>query len=105
MYAVIETGGKQYRVQSGDVIRVEKLDAEPGGEVAFERVLLVSEGDGKGVRVGTPHLEGARVLAEVAEHGRAPKISVLKFRRRKDSRTRTGHRQHWTELRIRDVQA
>ena len=105
MYAVIETGGKQYRVESGDVIRVEKLDAEPGGEVALERVLLISEGDGEGVRVGTPHLQGAKVVAEVTEHGRAPKIEVLKFRRRKDSRSRTGHRQRWTELRIRDVQA
>ena len=103
MYAVIETGGKQYRVQPGDVIRVERLETEPGGEVTFERVLLVSDGDD--VHVGTPHVEGGQVTAQVTAHGRAPKIHVVKFRRRKNSRTRTGHRQHWTELEIRGISA
>lgn len=104
MYAVIETGGKQYRVASGDVIRVEKLDAAPGSEVAFDRVLLVAGEEGAAPRVGTPHLEGARVTAAVTTHGRAPKLSVLRFRRRQNSKSRIGHRQHWTELEIRAIE-
>lgn len=105
MYAVIETGGKQYRVASGDVLRVEKLAAEPGSDVTFDRVLMVAGDEDGDVRVGTPTVEGARVTAEVTEHGKAPKIRVVRFRRRKDSSTRTGHRQNWTELRIRAVEA
>jgi len=101
MYAVIESGGKQYRVQPGDTIRVERLSNELGEEVAFDRVLLIS-GD-KDTLVGTPHVDGSQVTAEVTAHGRAPKIHVVKFRRRKDSKTRTGHRQHWTEVQIRDI--
>ena len=102
MYAVIETGGKQYRVQPGDVIRVERLAHEPGDKVEFDRVLLVA--DEKETHIGTPHVEGGRVAAQVTSHGRAPKIEVVKFRRRKNSMTRTGHRQNWTELEIKDIQ-
>lgn len=102
MYAVIETGGKQYRVQPGDIIRVERLAHEPGDKVEFDRVLLVA--DEKKTHIGTPHVEGGRVAAQVTGHGRAPKIEVVKFRRRKNSRTRTGHRQNWTELEIKDIQ-
>ena len=103
MYAVIETGGKQYRVQPGDIIRVERLAREPGEDIEFDRVLLVA--DGENAHIGKPHVEGGRVSARVTGHGRAPKIRVVKFRRRKNSRTRTGHRQNWTELEIRDIQA
>lgn len=102
MYAVIETGGKQYRVQPGDVIRVERLAGEPGDKIEFDRVLLVA--DEKKTHIGTPHVEGGRVAAQVTSHGRAPKIEVVKFRRRKNSRTRIGHRQNWTELEIKDIQ-
>ena len=102
MYAVIETGGKQYRVRPGDVIRVERLAHEPGDKIEFDRVLLVA--DEKNTHIGTPHVKGGRVAAQVTGHGRAPKIEVVKFRRRKNSRTRTGHRQHWTELEIKDIQ-
>ena len=101
MFAVIETGGKQYRVQPGDVIRVEQLAGEPGDEIKFDHVLLV--GDDEKTHIGTPHVEGGSVAAELSCHGRAPKIHVVKFRRRKNSRTRTGHRQNWTELKITDI--
>ncbi len=101
MRAVIETGGKQYRVQPGDIIRVERLAREPGERVEFDRVLLVSD-DGS-AHVGAPLVEGGRVAAQVTRHGRSPKIRVVKFRRRKNSRTRTGHRQNWTELEIQDI--
>ena len=101
MYAVIETGGKQYRVQPGDTIRVERLAGEPGDKVEFDRVLLVA--DEKKTHIGTPHVKKGRVSAEVTGQGRSPKIHVVKLRRRKNSRTRTGHRQNWTELEIKDI--
>ena len=102
MYAVIETGGKQYRVQPGDVIRVEQLAGEPGDKIEFDRVLLVA--DEENTHIGMPHVEGGRVAAQVTGQGRAPKIEVVKFRRRKNSKTRTGHRQNWTELEITGIQ-
>ena len=103
MYAVIQTGGKQYRVSPGDVIRVERLEDEVGADVVFDRVLLVS--DDETVHVGTPLVKDGKVTAQVTALGRAPKIEVVKFRRRKDSQTKTGHRQNWTELKIQDIQA
>jgi large subunit ribosomal protein L21 len=101
MHAVIRTGGKQYRVAPNDVITVEKLAGEPGGEVAFEDVLLVSGEDG--VRAGTPRVEGARVTATVLEQARADKIVVFKKKRRKNYRRTHGHRQQVTVLRIADI--
>ena len=98
MYAVIRTGGKQYRVAPNDVITVEKLAGEPGGEIAFEDVLLVSGEDG--VTAGAPVVEGARVTATVLEQARAEKIVVFKKKRRKNYRRTRGHRQHVTVLRI-----
>jgi large subunit ribosomal protein L21 len=98
MYAVIETGGKQYRVAPGDVIEVEKLDADEGAEVALDRVLLVSDGDQ--LKVGTPMLSGATVTAKVKAHGRADKIRIFKLRRRKNYRRTQGHRQHYTQIEI-----
>lgn len=101
MYAVIATGGKQYRVAQGDVLRVEKLDAEAGAAVEFDNVLLV--GSGEDVRIGTPVVDGARVTATVRGHGRGDKISIIKFRRRKHHRKQMGHRQHYTELEITSI--
>jgi large subunit ribosomal protein L21 len=98
MYAVIESGGKQYRVSPGDVIRVEKLEADAGQTVTLDRVLLVA-GD-SGVQVGTPTLANATVTATVKAHGRGDKILVFKKRRRKHFRKTIGHRQHFTEIEI-----
>jgi len=98
MYAVIETGGKQYRVGLGQRLRVETLPAESGATVALDRVLMVA--DGEAVQVGTPVLDGAQVEAEVLGHGRGDKILVFKKKRRKNYRRRMGHRQNFTELRI-----
>lgn len=103
MIAVIETGGKQYRVAPGDVIDVEKLAVEEGAEVVLDRVLLVSNDDG--VKVGTPHVEGAKVVAKVAGHGKGKKILVFKFKPKKRYRRRMGHRQPYTRLRIESIQA
>jgi large subunit ribosomal protein L21 len=97
MYAVIESGGKQYRVAVGDRVKVESLKAEPGADVQLDNVLLVSDGDK--VDVGSPYT-GASVSARVVEHGRGPKLRILKFRRRQSSRTHAGHRQNYTELEI-----
>ncbi len=102
MYAVIETGGKQYRVAQGDVIRVEKLAAAEGESVTFDRVLMV--GDGAEARLGSPLVEGGKVVADVEAHGRGDKVTVIKFRRRQKYRRKQGHRQDYTQLRITDIQ-
>jgi len=102
-YAVIKTGGKQYRVQQGDVLRVELLDAEEGANVSFDQVLLV--GSGEGVNVGVPTVAGATVSATVRRHGRADKIRIIKFRRRKHHKKQMGHRQHFTEVEITGINA
>lgn len=98
MYAVFVTGGRQFRAVPGEVLRVEKLDAEVGAAVEIDRVLMI--GDGESVRIGTPVLEGAKVSAKVRGHGRADKIHIVKFRRRKHHRKQMGHRQHYTEIEI-----
>jgi len=98
MYAVIVTGGKQYRVMEGETLRVEKLDAEPGSTIEFGQVLLLGNGDK--VTVGTPAVDGAKVTATVKGHGRHEKIRIIKFRRRKHHMKRMGHRQHYTEVQI-----
>lgn len=98
MYAVIESGGKQYRVAVGDKVRIEKLPASAGESVSLDKVLLVCENDE--VRVGTPLLAGVTVTATVTKHGRAPKIRIFKTRRRKHYRKHAGHRQDYTELEI-----
>jgi large subunit ribosomal protein L21 len=97
-YAVIRTGGKQYRVKEGDVLHVEKLDGEAGAEVEFTDVLMTAHGGD--VRVGTPTLSGARVTAQVVKQGRAKKILVFKKKRRKNYRRRQGHRQYLTTVRV-----
>jgi len=103
MYAVIKTGGKQYRVAENDVIRVEKLDAEVGSQVALGEILLV--GGGGDVKVGTPTVEGASVKADVLDQIKADKIVVFKKKRRKNYRKKQGHRQRLTVLRIREIAA
>lgn len=98
MYAVFKTGGKQYRAQAGESLRVEKLDVAPGATVDLDQVLMVVDGDR--VHVGRPFLDGARVSAVVKEHGRGEKIRIIKFRRRKHYRKQAGHRQHYTLLEV-----
>src|SRR4029453_10387883 len=104
MYAVIRTGGKQYRVASGQVIKIERLDGEVGDTVAFDQVLMIGDEQADGeARIGAPLVEGARVTAEVLEQGKGPKVIVFKKKRRKNYRRRRGHRQLQTVLRIRDI--
>lgn len=103
MYAVIETGGKQYRVSPGQTVEVELLPAEPGATVALERVLLVS--DDSRTLVGTPTVSGGRVVGIVAKEGRGPKIIVFRYKSKKRYRRKTGHRQDFTALLITDIQA
>jgi len=98
MYAVIKTGGKQYRVTQGDTLRVETLDAGEGDSVEFDHVLMV--GEGEHVKIGTPLLDGGKVTATVKSHGRAKKVEIIKFRRRKHHMKRMGHRQNYTEVEI-----
>jgi large subunit ribosomal protein L21 len=97
MYAVVVTGGKQYRVMQGERLRVELLDLEAGKDVTFDQLLML--GDGEGVKLGDA-LKGASVTAKVLGHGRADKIRIVKFRRRKHHRKQMGHRQHYTEIEI-----
>ena len=103
MYAVVKTGGKQYRVQSGESVRVEALSAAVGAAVSFEEVLMV--GEGESVRVGTPYVAGAKVNATVVSHGRGEKERIFKLRRRKHFQKSQGHRQAYTEVRIDDIVA
>lgn len=98
MYAVIETGGKQYRVQNGDQISVEKLNVEDGGKVVFDKVLVC--GDGADLKVGTPYLEGITVEGEVVESGKGKKVVIFKYKAKKDYRKKQGHRQPYTLVEI-----
>ena len=98
MYAVISTGGKQYRVSEGSVFRVEKLTAEAGANVEFDKVLLVGQGDS--VKIGSPFLSGGKVVATVQSHGKGDKVRIVKFRRRKHYMRRAGHKQWYTDVRI-----
>lgn len=101
MYAVIKTGGKQYRVHEGQTLKVEKLEAEEGAAVDFDTVLMVA--DGERVAIGAPYIVGARVSATVEAQGRGAKIRIIKFRRRKHYYKTQGHRQSYTELRIQAI--
>ncbi|MGE0868657.1 MAG: 50S ribosomal protein L21 [Kofleriaceae bacterium] len=105
MYAVIQTGGKQYRVEPGQTVVVEKLDGDKGTPVVFDSVLLVSSGDGGNVSVGKPTIAGAKVTGEIVEQGRGDKLVVFKFRRRKNYVRRNGHRQDYTAVKIAAIQA
>lgn len=98
MYAVIESGGKQHRVEEGETLKLEKLEAATGETVSFDKVLMV--GEGESVKIGAPYVEGSTVTAEVVAQGRGKKVRIIKFRRRKHSRKQQGHRQWFTEVRI-----
>ena len=101
MYAVIQTGGKQYRVKSGEQVKVEMLPAEVGAAVSFDRVLMLGEGDG--IKIGAPFVSGATVKATVVAQGRGEKVRIFKLRRRKHYQKSQGHRQNYTEVRIDDI--
>ncbi|MFT5220839.1 MAG: large subunit ribosomal protein L21 [Planctomycetota bacterium] len=103
MYAVIATGGKQYRVTKGETLRVEKLEAEEGSTLKIDNVLMVADGDK--VSVGTPALDKATVTVKITAHGRGEKVGIVKFRRRKHSRTQMGHRQSYTEIEVTEIKA
>ena len=103
MYAVIVTGGKQYRVSKGDKLRVEKLDVEEGSSIDLDRVLMVVDGDD--IKIGAPVLDSGKVTAQVKAHGRSDKVHIIKFRRRKHHMKRQGHRQAYTELEITGISA
>ena len=103
MYAVIKTGGKQYRVATNDVLTIEKLDGEAGSEVEFTEVLMV--GGNGATKIGTPTVSGAKVTAELVEQARGPKLIAFKKRRRKNSRRKRGHRQEQTTVRIKEIVA
>ena len=101
MYAVIESGGKQHRVEPGEVLRLEKLDASEGETVNFDKVMMI--GEGENIQIGTPFVDGGAVTAEVVSHGRGDKITIIKMRRRKHYRRQAGHRQYFTEVKIREI--
>jgi len=101
VYAVVETGGKQYRVSAGETVEVEKLPFEVGEQIELDRVLLVA--DGEELHVGQPTVEGARVLATVADHAKGPKIIVFKYKPKERYRRKKGHRQSYTRLRIEQI--
>jgi len=103
MYAVIQSGGKQYRVAEGDNIKVEKLSVEDGADIALDKVLMVADGDQ--ITLGKPYLEDAKVMAQVKGHGRGPKVKIVKFRRRKHHLKHAGHRQSYTELTVTSISA
>ncbi len=103
MYAVIATGGKQYKVTKGEVLRVEKLDGDEGAKVELDQVLMVADGDK--ISVGTPVLDKAKVTATIRAQGRGDKVEIIKFRRRKHSRSQMGHRQSYTEIEVTDIKA
>ena len=103
MFAVINTGGKQYRVSEGTVVRIEKLDADAGATVEFDRILLV--GEGASVAIGAPYVAGAKVTATVQSHGKTDKVPVVKFRRRKHYLRQKNHRQQYTEIKVTGIQS
>ena len=103
MYAVIATGGKQYRVTEGDTLKVEKIAGEEGSKVELDQVLMVADGDN--IQVGTPLLSKGKVTATIKAHGRGKKVEIIKFRRRKHHRKQMGHRQSYTEIEINKIKA
>ena len=104
MYAVIETGGKQFRVSSGDKFRIEKLSGETSTEIIFDKVLALG-GEGTETKFGNPYVSGARVTAEIVKQGRADKVLVFKYKSKKNYRNKRGHRQYFTEVVIKNIEA
>ncbi len=103
MYAVIKTGGKQYKVIEGQTLKVEKLNAEEGSSIDLNEVLMIA--DGEDVKLGAPFIDGGKVTATIASHGRAKKVTIVKFKRRKHHRKQMGHRQSFTEIKIEKITA
>lgn len=103
MYAVFESGGKQHRVEEGQVIKLELIDAEQGAAIDFDKVLLVANGED--IKIGQPYVEGGKVSAEIVSHGRHKKVTIVKFHRRKHHRKQAGHRQWYTEVKITGIGA
>lgn len=101
MYAVIKTGGKQYRVVAGEKLKVEQIPADVGAEITLDQVLMV--GEGESVKIGAPLIAGAKVTAKVIAHGRGPKVKIFKMRRRKHYQKHQGHRQNYTEIQISNI--
>jgi large subunit ribosomal protein L21 len=103
MFAIIETGGKQFRVQEGLTVKVSKLDVQAGSELSLDKVLMA--GEAEDLKIGSPYVEGAKVTCEVVDHGRDKKIIIFKKKRRKDYRKKQGHRQDFTTLKVTAIQA
>jgi len=103
MYAVVATGGKQYKVEEGDILRVEKLTGDVGSQIAFDNVLIFS--DGENVKIGQPDVDGVKVHGQIVAQGKNKKILVFKYKRRKRYRRKQGHRQHFTAVQIDSIQA
>jgi large subunit ribosomal protein L21 len=103
MYAVFESGGKQHRVIEGETLKLEKIEVATGATIEFDKVMLIADGDK--VSLGEPLVKGAKVTAEVVSHGRGDKVTIVKFRRRKHSMKRQGHRQWFTEVKITGIKA
>jgi large subunit ribosomal protein L21 len=103
MYAVVATGGKQYKVAEGDILKVEKINGEVGSEVAFDKILLLS--DGENVKIGQPEVEGVTVHGQIVDQGKSKKVIVFKYKRRKRYRRKQGHRQPYTAVRIDRIEA
>jgi len=102
-YAIFKAAGQQFRAEKGETLKVPKLEGEPGAKVTFEEVLLAADGDA--IKAGQPTVKGAKVVGEIVRHGKDDKIIVFKFKRRKNYRRKTGHRQQFTEIKITSVKA
>jgi len=98
MYAVVKTGGKQYKVAEGQYLKVEKLDGNEGDSIELDQVLMIADGDN--LKIGSPMVDGGKVTAKIKSHGRGKKIEIMKFHRRKHHQKKTGHRQYYTEIEI-----
>ena len=103
MYAILKSGGKQYKVAEGNIVKLEKIEVGVGETIEFDQVLMHSTGEE--LKVGSPYVDGCKVIAEVVEQGRAKKVKIIKFRRRKHSMTRQGHRQYFTAVKITSIKA
>ncbi len=102
MFAIVETGGKQYKLKEKDRVKVEKIEAPEGSEVELEKVLMVA---GEEIKVGAPYVEGAKVVAKVVRHGKGPKVIGMKFKKKKNYKRKYGHRQWFTELEVIEIKA
>jgi len=101
MYAVIESGGKQHRVEPGEILQLEKLDIAEGETIDLEKVMMIGEGDK--LEIGMPYVKGGKVTAQIISHGRSDKVKIIKMRRRKHYRRQAGHRQHFTKVEIKEI--